>query len=143
MPPDPRGQEDARKVAQALKRKIREKALTYQQVEERAGMGRDYLRQVLRGTLKLRVEHVAAVLSALDIPPIEFYVEVYGAPRAPLYAREPPEDQGLRTTVGVVHRSLLRRTISKLKEKGIFTSDEADGMLAELEQTMRPAEAPL
>lgn len=143
MPPDPRGQEDARKVAQALKRKIREKGLTYQQVEERAGMGRDYLRQVLRGTLKLRVEHVAAVLSALDISPIDFYLEVYGPPRTPLYARETAEDQSLRTTLREMHRSFLRKMIWKLQEKGIFTADEADRMLEELEHVMRLTEAPL
>ena len=143
MPPEPRGQEDARKVAEVLRRKIREHGLTYEQVEQRAGMGREYLRQVLRGTLKLRVEHVAAVLAALDIPPIEFYVEVYGPPRADLYPGEPAADRTYRTTVRVIHRSLLRQMIWKLKEKGVFTPEEADRMLQELEQTMRLAESPL
>lgn len=142
MPPEPRGAEDVRKISEALKRKIREHGLTYEQVEQRAGMGREYLRQVLRGTLKLRVEHVAAVLEALGIPPIEFYVEVYGPPRASLYA-PPDHDYTFRTTVRVLHRSLLREMIWKLREKGVFTPEEADRMLQELEQTMRLSESPL
>ena len=143
MPPEPRGEEDVRKIIEALRRKIREHGLTYEQVEQRAGMGREYLRQVLRGNLKLRVEHVASILKALDVPPIDFYVEVYGPPRASLYAGEPDHDHTFRTTVRVMHRSLLRRMIWKLKEKGVFTPEEADRMLEELEQTMRLTEPPL
>jgi transcriptional regulator with XRE-family HTH domain len=143
MPPEPRGAEDVRKISEALRRKIREHGLTLEQAEQRAGMGREYLRQVLRGTLKLRVEHVAAVLAALDIPPIEFYVDVYGPPRSARFAAEPDDDHTFRTTVRVMHRSLLRRMIWKLKEKGVFTPEEADRMLEELEQTMRLTEPPL
>jgi transcriptional regulator with XRE-family HTH domain len=142
MPPEPRGAEDVRKISEALRRKIREHGLTLEQVEQRAGMGREYLRQVLRGTLKLRVEHVAAVLSALEIPPIEFYVEVYGPPRSARYG-EPDHDPTFSTTMRVMHRSLLRRMIWKLKEKGVFTPEEADRMLEDLEQTTRLAEPPL
>ncbi len=131
-------QQDVRKVARGLKRRIQEAGLTFGEVERRAGMGRDYLRQVLRGTLKLRMEHVAKVLRVLDLSPTDFFVEVFGPPPSPLYDK--PEHHTYATTVRVLHRSLLRRMIWKLKEKGVFSEEEARQMLAELEREIPLAE---
>jgi len=142
MQPQDRWKEDVHKVSEGLKRKIRQAGLTYGEVEKRAGMGRDYLRQVLRGTLKLRMEHVAAVLDVLALPPTDFFVEVFGPPPSPLYAAH-PEHHTYATTVRVLHRSLLRRMIWKLKEKGVFTEEEARQMLAELDREIPLAERDL
>lgn len=142
MPPDPRWQEDARKIAEALRRKMRERGLTYEVVGERAGMGRDYLRQVLRGTLKLRVEHVLAILAALELSPIDFFTEFYGPPAA-LPSSSAGEDPSFRTTARILHRSLLRQMIWKLREKGVFSTQEAERMFEELDQSIRVTEPPL
>ncbi len=139
MQPTDRWEEDVRKVAEGLKRKIRQAGLTYGAVEEKAGMGRDYLRQVLRGTLKLRMEHIAAVLEVLNIPIVDFFIEVFGPSPSSLYA-DNPQHHTFATTVRVMHRSLLRRMIWKLKEKGVFAEDEARQMLGELEREMPLAE---
>ena len=105
-------------------------------------MGRDYLRHILAGKLKLRVEHVSGVLDALGIPPIEFWIEVYGAPRSPLYA-DSPDHPSFATTERLMHRSLLRRMIWKLHERGVFTREDSERMLEDLEQSERLSEPPL
>jgi transcriptional regulator with XRE-family HTH domain len=134
-----RWDEDVRKVSEGLKRKIRAAGLTYGDVEQRAGMGRDYLRQVLRGTLKLRMEHISAILEVLNVPIVEFFVEVYGPPPSTQYP-EHPEHHTYATTVRVMNRTLLRRMIWKLREKGVFSDDEARQMLVELEREIPLAE---
>jgi transcriptional regulator with XRE-family HTH domain len=140
--PEQRRQEQVRTMAEALKRKIREAGSSVREVEERAGMTRDYLRQVLRGSMKLRMEHVVAILEVIGVPPIEFFVEVYGPPR-PAFLPDGPEHHTFGTTVRVMHRSLLRRLIWRLKERGIFTAEEAMHMLEELERDFRISEPPL
>lgn len=140
MQPKDRWEEDVRKVSDGLKKKIRQAGLTYSSVEERAGMGRDYLRQVLRGTLKLRMEHVAAVLDVLGVPAVDFFIEVFGPPPSSLYG---PAHHTYATTERVLHRSLLRKMIWTLKQKGVFTEEETRQLLAELELTMPLAERDL
>ena len=111
-----RSQDEVRKVAEGLKRKIREAGLTYKEVEERSGMGRDYLRQVLRGSVKLRFEHVLRLLDVLGVRPAEFFAEVYGPP-APLPAK--PLDPKLDEVVRVLQDSFtnLQRTLSEMTEE--------------------------
>ena len=53
------------------------------------------------------------------------------------------EDPTFRTTARVMHRSLLRRMIWKLREKGVFTTEEAERMFEELDQPSHLTEPPL
>ncbi|HVF59921.1 MAG TPA: helix-turn-helix transcriptional regulator [Thermoanaerobaculia bacterium] len=116
-----RSEADVRKVAEGLKRKIREAGLTYKEVEERAGMGRDYLRQVLRGSVKLRFGHVLTLLQVLGVPPADFFAEVYGpapaAPPAPLPS--PSHDPSFDELLRVLQRSFtnLQSALSEMHAK--------------------------
>ena len=112
-----RSEADVRKVAEGLKRKIREAGLTYKEVEERAGMGRDYLRQVLRGSVKLRFEHVLRLLHVLGVPPAEFFVEVFG-PALPVPLAKPAEPT-LEEVIGTLQRSFtdFQRALSETLAK--------------------------
>lgn len=136
MEPRDRRADDVRKVAEGLERKVRQAGLTFAEVEERAGLERDSLG---RPPAELRMEQVAAVLDVLGVPPVDFFVEVFGPPPSPLYA-ENPEHHTFATTVRVMHRSLLRRMIWKLREKGTFSDTEAKHLLAELERELPVAE---
>lgn len=42
-------------------------------IEQRAGFSRGYLSQILTGNLPLRVEHLLALVLALDLEPAEFF----------------------------------------------------------------------
>lgn len=129
-----RSQAEVRKVAEGLKRKIREAGLTYKEVEERAGIGRDYLRQVLRGSVKLRFEHVLTLLDVLDVPPGAFFAELYGTASPAPPAAAPPHpnvDELLR----ILQRTFmnLQSAIAEFQEKEVITAERAEDMLEELE----------
>jgi len=132
-----RSEADVRKVAEGLKRKIRDAGLTYKEVEERAGMGRDYLRQVLRGSVKLRFEHVLTLLDVLGVPPADFFAEVYGpaptAPPAPLPYQ--PADPSFDELLLVLHRSFtdLQRALSEMHAKEARTSKRAKDLGEDLD----------
>lgn len=123
-----RSEADVRKVAEGLKRKIREAGLTYKEVEERAGMGRDYLRQVLRGSVKLRFEHVLTLLHVLGVPPAEFFAEVFGpASPAPLPAK--PAEPTFNEIIATMQRSFtdLQRALSEtLAKEAIRRAEELE-----------------
>lgn len=133
-----RSEAEVRKVAEGLKRKIREAGLTYKEVEERSGMGRDYLRQVLRGSVKLRFEHVLRLLHVLDVPPADFFAEVYGATTTPAPLPSASADPKFDEVVRVLQRSFtnLERALSEFREKEARPSERAkdrDDELDELE----------
>lgn len=131
------GRNDVEKVQEALKRRIRREGLTLRQVEERLGRKGDYLRQVLAGKIELKWEHVAGVLAALGVHPVEFFVEVYGRPPGR------PDELGSElmpfpSSRHLVRWSSLRVLIWEFKEKGIFTAEEAELLLAKLENAVPP-----
>ncbi|HEX5761036.1 MAG TPA: helix-turn-helix transcriptional regulator [Thermoanaerobaculia bacterium] len=113
-----RSQDEVRQVAEGLKRKIREAGLTYKEVEERAGMGRDYLRQVLRGSVKLRFEHVLRLLHVLGVPPAEFFVEVFG-PALPVPLPAKPAEPTMNEVIVTLLRSFtdFQRALSEMLAK--------------------------
>lgn len=139
MEPTDRRAGDVRKVTEGLARKIRQAGLSLAEIAASAGLEHDSLRRALDAPAELRMEHVAAVLAALDVPPVDFFVEVFGPPPSPLYAGN-PEHHTFATTVRVMHRSLLRRMIWKLRERGTFSDAEAKHLLAELERELPVAE---
>jgi transcriptional regulator with XRE-family HTH domain len=122
-----RSEADVRKVAEGLKRKIREAGLSYKEVEERAGMGRDYLRQVLRGSVKLRFEHVLRLLHVLDVPPADFFAEVFGsASPAPLPSE--PAQPSFDEVIATLQRSFtdLQRALNEVLAKQAIRSEQED-----------------
>ena len=129
---------ETRKVLEALKERIRESGKSYREVEKRAQIGQDYLRQVLRGSVQLKVAHVLAVLRAIDLPPGNFFQGALGpSPPPPTSAapEAPPEDDPTATAVGVLQRATLRMMIWKCKDDGVFTPEEAQRLL----ETLDPA----
>jgi len=128
--------EETRKVLEALQKRIRESGRSYREVEKRAQIGQDYLRQVLRGSVQLKVAHVLAVLRAIELPPGDFFHEALGPHLPPSPAREEPgENDPTATAVGVLQRATLRMMIWKCKDDGVFTSEEAQRLL----ETLDPA----
>lgn len=58
--------------------KIAESEVSQREVARRMGEHPDYVNQVLRGNLELKVEHVLGILAALKIQPAAFFEELYG-----------------------------------------------------------------
>jgi transcriptional regulator with XRE-family HTH domain len=124
-----RSQDEVRQVAEGLKRKIRDAGLTYKEVEERAGMGRDYLRQVLRGSVKLRFEHVLRLLHVLGVPPADFFAEVFvPASAAPLPAK--PTGPTFDQIIVTLQRSFtdLQRALNEMLTKEAIRSLQAEDL---------------
>ncbi len=137
MTSHPQGRFDTDKVLEALRRRIRREGLSLRQVEERLGRKGDYLRQVLAGKIELRWEHIAGILTALGVHPVEFFTAIYGPAPARAAAAE-PETTPYTTSRQLVRWSSLRVLIWEFKEKGIFTAEEAERLLAKLESEVPP-----
>ena len=65
-------------MLKALADAIEDHDLNLRAVERRAGWADGYLSQVLNQRVKLRVEHVLAVLAALGVPPSRFFAALFG-----------------------------------------------------------------
>jgi hypothetical protein len=78
-----------------LKDLLRERRRTQRWVEQQLGWASGYMSHLLRpGPPALKVEHVLAILEMIDVPPRDFFVELYavtpGAPgTVPLPSRPP------------------------------------------------------
>jgi transcriptional regulator with XRE-family HTH domain len=70
-----------RRLAEALWLKISEARLSQREVSRRLGAHRDYVNQVLRGNLELKVDHVLSILGVLRLPPEDFFAEHFGLSR--------------------------------------------------------------
>lgn len=104
-------------------------------MEDRLGMGRNYLRQLLSGAVDLKLKHLLAVLQVLGDPPVEFLANVYGV--APAGRPQPgADDLQSRAAVRALQRSTLRVLVWKLRERGIFSEEETGRMLAQLDVEM-------
>ncbi|HEX5761330.1 MAG TPA: hypothetical protein VF121_19260 [Thermoanaerobaculia bacterium] len=118
----------------ALRTHIRRAGLSFRQVEQRLGQRHDYLRQVLSGAIELRYEHVAGVLAALDVAPVEFFEEVYGPPDLRGRPTAEPPHPAYPLSARLVRHASLRVLIWRLKEKGIFSEEEVEHIFAELDR---------
>jgi transcriptional regulator with XRE-family HTH domain len=67
----------ARRLAEHLSAKIRESGLTQSAVSTALGWGPDYVNQLLRGNLDLRLAHVYAILGTLEVSPARFFGELH------------------------------------------------------------------
>ena len=125
--------QDGQRLAAALQRAIRREGLSYSKVERRLGMGKDYLRQLLNGRVDLKVKHVLAVLTAIGVPPADFFAELFGPPslavgsRATGFPDLPPPLFG-------VQNSPLWFLARKLRDKGLLTDEEINDLMRELQK---------
>ncbi len=84
--------------------KIAESEVSQREVARRMGEHPDYVNQVLRGNLELKVEHVLGILAALKVQPAAFFEELYGV--GGRLARLADLDEELFP--GVTRRELMR-----------------------------------
>jgi transcriptional regulator with XRE-family HTH domain len=62
-----------------LKDLLRERGRTQRSIEQQLGWASGYLSHLLRpGPPALKVEHVLQMLEAIDVPPHDFFAELYG-----------------------------------------------------------------
>jgi transcriptional regulator with XRE-family HTH domain len=117
------------KLVETLRQRIREAGLTLREVEERLGLGKDYLRHVLSGRVDLKLKHVLAILEVLGLDPGPFFADVYGSAAA---LAGPPRDTlqpQLRDSQARVRSSAAWFLARKLWEHGILTDEEIEAFV--------------
>ncbi|MEM1206471.1 MAG: helix-turn-helix domain-containing protein [Acidobacteriota bacterium] len=65
------------RAREELRKRVRVSELSQRRIETRSGWKRGYLSQVLQGKITLTLEHVLAILAALDVAPVRFFAEVF------------------------------------------------------------------
>lgn len=125
------------RVREALERRVRRAGLGVGEVEERLDWPAGTLEQALGGSAELRFEHIAGVLAALGLHPMEFFAEIYGPP-PPGPEREAAEHPTYELSSQLVRWSSLRVLIWDFKEKGVFTEEEAEKLLAKMSSELPP-----
>jgi transcriptional regulator with XRE-family HTH domain len=100
-PPDAEG--ELRRLADRLWLRISEAGLSQREVSRRMGSQRDYVNQILRGNLELKVDHVVAILDIVEVPPEDFFADHYGMGRR--FSR--PLDPDERLPGGITWRELV------------------------------------
>ena len=134
--PSAQAQADVEKVLEALRRAIRREGMTLRQVEQALGRKGDYLRQVMSGKIELRWEHIVGILAAVGVHPVDFFEEVYGLPSD---RPAPPTVESLyELSSQLVRWSSLRVLIWEFKEKGVFSEQEAESLIARMESEAPP-----
>jgi transcriptional regulator with XRE-family HTH domain len=68
---------DLERVAEHLRRVLRERKMSLREAEDALEMGRDYLSQLLRGAVDLKLKHVYALLKIAGKDPSAFWREVH------------------------------------------------------------------
>jgi hypothetical protein len=68
---------DVRRLTDHLAAKIRESGYTQAAVSLSLGWGPDYVNQLLRANLDLRLAHVYAILEAIEVSPGRFFGELH------------------------------------------------------------------
>ncbi len=68
---------EAGRVLAALRLRIKSSPLSQRKIEERAGFSRGYLSQLLTEKLELKVVHIMAVLTVLEVQPARFFDGLY------------------------------------------------------------------
>ena len=135
---DPSQQAEAenQRVRSALRELIRRKRMSLREVGILIGRRHDYLRQVFSGAIELRYVHIAGILAALDVSPVEFFEEVYGPPDVRGKPAAAPPHPAYPLSARLVRHASLRVLIWRLKEKGIFSDEEIERLFAELDREM-------
>jgi transcriptional regulator with XRE-family HTH domain len=130
MRPNPAVEQAVERLRRALGRRIRDDGKSLRAVEERLGVGRDYLSQLLRGSMHLKIKHLFAILEALEAEPGEFLLAVFPpAASGPEHARLDAEFIAARQEVSI---AVLRKLVRTLQEKGLLSAEEGERLLAPL-----------
>ena len=130
MRPNPAVEQAVERLRRALGRRIRDEGKSLRAVEERLGVSRDYLSQLLRGSMHLKVKHLFAILEALETEPGEFLLAVFPPPAgSPEHARLDAEFIASRQEVSI---AVLRKLVRTLQEKGLLSAEEGERLLAPL-----------
>ncbi|MGH7561868.1 MAG: helix-turn-helix domain-containing protein [Gemmatimonadales bacterium] len=133
MQPFERATKEGQKYLDALQRKIRQSGRTLRDVEGKLGTGRDYLRHLLSGRLEIKLKHVLGILAVLEVPPAEFFGEIYGLVHPDSLPGEPIPPQ-----FAVANRKLETGAVwfiaRKLQEEGIIGAEEVAAWVAEWER---------
>ena len=105
-------------MLKALADAIEDRDLNLRAVERRAGWADGYLSQVLNQRVKLRMEHVLAVLGAVGVPPGRFVAAIFGSGAAGEIAEGPGggELEALRGELDDLRR-LAVRSAAEIEEQ--------------------------
>jgi transcriptional regulator with XRE-family HTH domain len=128
--PDERAARETRRVLDALRQRIRLAGLSLRDVERRMGKRHDYLRQVFAGDIELRYEHIAGILAALEVPPADFFAEVYGLPSVFAPGTVPPS---FPLSALLIAHGTLSVLIWRLRDKGLISDEIVEKLIAELQ----------
>lgn len=130
MRPNPAVDEAVERLRRALGRRIRDEGKSLRAVEDRLGVSRDYLSQLLRGSMDLKAKHLFAILEALEAEPGEFLLAAFPPPASgPEHARLDAEFIAARQEVSI---AVLRKLVRTLQEKGLISAEEGERLLAPL-----------
>jgi transcriptional regulator with XRE-family HTH domain len=132
MNPTPKVEEEVARLRRALRNRIRDAGVSLRTMEDRLGMGRDYLSQLLRGSMDLKAKHIFAVLAELSTDPGEFLLELYPTAALPRLspARMDEEFIAIRQDISI---EVIRNLVRTLQERGFITAEEAQRLLEPFE----------
>ena len=68
--------QELQRVRDLLHRKIYLSGLTQREVSRRLGLGRDYVHQVLKGRVELKMEHLLRIGEVLGVVPEQLYMDL-------------------------------------------------------------------
>jgi transcriptional regulator with XRE-family HTH domain len=94
-------------------------------IEREMGVGRDYLRHLMSGRIEMKAKYLLGVLAVLEVPPYEFFGQLYGLARPedlPLAEPAFPRFGELRRTG---ETEAVRFIAKKLVEAGIIDEETA------------------
>jgi transcriptional regulator with XRE-family HTH domain len=74
---DQEQEQEVRRIAEHLQELIRIEKRSQRSIEQQLGLGSAILSKMLNGTIRLQLSHVLMVLSALEIPPGQFFRAVF------------------------------------------------------------------
>ncbi|MGH9361919.1 MAG: hypothetical protein ACRD2T_08375 [Thermoanaerobaculia bacterium] len=125
MHPGPAVEKAVERLRRALQRRIRDQGRSFRQVEDRLGVGRDYLGQLLRGSMDLKAKHLFALFEVLEMEPGEFFRALYPAARP--QKRLDEEFIAVRQEVSI---AVIRQLVWTLQERGLLSAEEGERLLA-------------
>ena len=101
-------------------------------IEKALGREKGYYGHLLAGRIVLSVEHVYAILKALGVDPVAFFLALHPSPA------QDSEVESLRATFmeaeRLVDRSALRYLADKLQAKGVLDDEDAQELFRRLEK---------
>lgn len=108
---------DTERVLQHLSRLVRTCGITQRRIEQLNGFKRGYLSQVLQGHITLSMRHVLGILMAIELPPTDFFAQLF-APPTESENRQPPLDE--------IRERMARydAALDELQSKGLLRSED-------------------